>query len=124
MAVHEKRVRGLIFLKIDGNQIAVRGDVVYKLSSFQNQTYANLDNSMSIGGTPQLGYIECTINNYQNTDIMDLMGKEGVTVTIEPGNGKIITAKDAVQVGECEVNAEEGTFSIRFESDSVQEVPA
>lgn len=124
MAVHEKRVRGMIFFKIDNNQYSVRGDCTYKISGFQNQTYANLDGSMAIGGAPLLGYIECTVNNYQSTDVASLQGMEGVTVTYEPGNGKIVTAKDAVQVGECEVNAEEGTMTLRFESDSVQEVTA
>lgn len=124
MAVHEKRVRGVIYFKIDGEQLAARGSVVYKLSGFQNQTYANVDGSMAIGGAPLLGYIECQLNNYQHIDTATLMGKEGVTVTVDCGNNKIIVAKDAVQVGEMEVNAEDGTMTIRFESDNVFEMTA
>lgn len=124
MGVHAKRVRGLIFFKIDGVQYEGKGSAEYRLSVFKNEAFANYDNSMSIGGSPKLGYIKCSLNTYQDTDIEKIQGMEAVTVTIEPGNGKMIQAKDAVQTGECGVNPESGEFEVMFESDNVKELSA
>lgn len=124
MAVHAKRVRGLIFFKIDGAQYSGRGSAEYKLSKPKNAAFANLDNSMSIGSEPKLGYIKISLNNYQSVDVGKIEEIEGATVTLEVGNGKMAQAKDAVQTGECGVNAETGEFEVMFESDDVEEITA
>lgn len=124
MSVHSKRVRGEIFFKIDGKQYAGRGGAEYGLSRFQNEAFANSDGSMSVGGASKLGHIKITLNNFRDISLSEIQGLEGVTVTLEVGNGKMAQATDAVQTGECIANGETGEFEVMFESDKVEEISA
>lgn len=122
MAIHPRRVAGIIFIKIDGDQVSGRGDFEYRLSGLQNSAIPNADGTVAIGGQYLEGYIKGNISNYNETDHGDLKGLEGVTVTLELGNGKVIVAKDAFQVDESVGNVSEGQFTLHFCSENVEEV--
>jgi hypothetical protein len=122
MAIHPRRVAGIIFVKIDGDQIAAKGSFEYKLSGFKNESIPNANASLGIGGAWSGGYIKGTIANYNETDHRAIKEAEGVTVTLELGNGKVIVAKDAFQTDEAVGSVENGEIPIQFDSENVEEI--
>lgn len=120
--VHSKRAAGIIYVKVDGNQIPARGSFTYALSGEKKEYGMNADNTGYITGKPEAGYIKGVITNFQSVDHESIKNAEGVTVTLEQGNGKVISAKDAVQVDLSEGNAETGELAVEWRSDSVQEI--
>lgn len=122
MAVHPKRVAGIIFVQVDGEQIEAKGSFEYRLSGLQNEAIPNANGSMGLGGKFVEGYISGTISNYNSTDHAGLKDLEGVTVTLQLGNGKVIVAKDAAQTDESIGNVEAGEFPIHFSSERVEEM--
>ncbi len=122
MFIHHRRVAGIIYLQIDGEQIRAKGSFEYLLSGVKNESIPNADGTVGIGGAFVPGYIKGTIPNYNETDHAALKFCEGVTVTLELANGKIIVAKDAVQTDESVGNVESGEFTLQFDSENVEEV--
>ena len=122
MAIHPKRTAGIIFVKIDGDQMPAKGSFEYKLSGLHSEAIDNADGSMALGGKYEHGYIKGTISNYNEIDHAVLKNAEGVTVTLELGNGKVIVAKDAAQTDEAIGAVEGGEFPVQFDSESVEEV--
>lgn len=120
--VHKKRAAGYVYVKIDGGQIPARGAFTHKLSGLKNEYGMNADGSGYLTGKPESGFIKGTVTDLNEVDRESLKNAEGVTVTLELGNGKVISAKDAVQVDAMEGNSETGEFPIEFQSDSVQEI--
>ena len=122
MAVHPRRVAGIIFVKVDGEQVSANGDFEYRLSGLQNEALPNADGSVGIGGKYVEGYIKGNIANYNATDHGKLKNLEGVTVTLELANGKVVVAKDAFQVDEAVGSVSSGNFPIQFSSETVEEI--
>lgn len=119
--IHSKRAAGIIYVKIDGDQIPARGAFTYKLSGEKKEYATNSDGSGYFTGKPEAGFIKGAITNLSSVDHEKLKNAEGVTVTLELGNGKVIAAKDAVQTDAMEGNSETGEIPIQFDSDVVQE---
>ncbi len=122
MPIHPRRVAGIIYLEIDGEQTRAKGSFEYLLSGVKNESIPNADGTVGIGGAFAAGYIKGTIPNYNETDHAGLKFLEGVTVTLELANGKVIVAKDAVQVDESVGSVESGEFPVQFDSENVEEV--
>ncbi len=122
MDVHPRRVAGTIHLEIDGEQVRAKGGFEYLLSGVKNESIPNADGTIGIGGAFAAGHIKGTIPNYNETDHGKLKNLEGVTVTLHLANGKVIVAKDAVQVDESVGSAESGEFPVQFDSENVEEV--
>lgn len=120
--VHSKRSAGIIYVKQDGEQIPARGKFTYKLSGEKKEYGDNADGSGYFTGKAEHGFIKGTLTNYNSIDHETLKNGEGVTVTLELGNGKVITAKDAVQVDAMEGDSETGEIPIEWNSDTVQEI--
>ncbi|MDR2390912.1 MAG: phage tail tube protein [Planctomycetota bacterium] len=119
---HPRRVAGIIFVKIDGEQVPARGSFEFRLSGVQNETVDNADGTTGIGGAFHGGYIKGTLSNYNSIDLRKFREMEGVTVTLELANDKVVIAKDAYQVDEMAVNVETGEAPIQFDSDNVEEM--
>lgn len=112
----------MIFVKIDGDIIPAKGSFEYRLSGEQKEAIPNADGSIGIGGKFVEGYIKGTIANYNGVDHDRLKSAEGVTVTLEQANGKVVVAKDAFQTDESVGNVESGEFPIQFSSETVEEI--
>lgn len=122
MSVHAKRVAGTISCMVDGEEVTARGSFEYRLSGVQNESIPNANGTMSIGGKFVEGYIKGEIANYQSTDHKWLKDFEGGTIQLLLATGKVIVARDAVQVDESVGNVEQGSFPVQFNSDDVEEV--
>lgn len=120
--IHSKRAAGIIYVKIDGEQIPARGSFTYRLSGEKKEYECNADGSGYITGKAEPGFIKGNITDLSEVDIEKIRDAEGVTVTLEKANGKVVSAKDAIQVDAMEGNSETGEIPVEWRSDSVQEI--
>jgi hypothetical protein len=101
----QKRVGGLIALKIDGNQYNAKGNFTYNL-----------------GRAKREGVIGGEITDNDGLDLTTLLDATDVVVTLQLGTGKVIVLNHAWFAGEGTGNTEEGNIGIRFEADSGREI--
>ena len=118
---HSRRVAGTIYFQINGDLVPARGSFEYRLSGTKNESIPNADGSTSIGGSFNDGYIKGNVANYRDVNHKAIKEAEGVTVTLQLANDKVIIARDAFQTDECVVNVETGEFPVELHSDNVEE---
>lgn len=119
---HPKRAAGIVYVKIDGEQIPARGSFTWRLSGEKKEYECNADGSGYITGKAEPGFIKGAITDLADVDVEKIRDAESVTVTLEKGNGKVISAKDAIQIDAMEGNSETGEIPVEWRSDSVQEI--
>ena len=66
--------------------------------------------------TPQVAFIEGEITDNLGLDLDKLVTGEGVTITLELANGKVISLAEAWYAAEGTGNTDEGNLSVRWES--------
>jgi hypothetical protein len=122
MAMSEQRVSGIISLKIDGEQIPAKGSFTWALSGEKKEYDTNADGTGFLTGKAVAGYIKGTLSNIRRLDVDAIRKGEDVTVLINLGNGKAVTAANAVQVDAMEGNSETGEIPVEWRSDTVKEI--
>lgn len=120
--IHSRQAAGIIFVKVDGEQIEANGEFTWRTSGTKREYHMNSNGKGYWTETPEQGFIKGAVTNVNETDIETLKTAKGVTVTLEQGNGKVITAKDAIQIDSMEGNTGSGVNPIEFQSDSVEEI--
>lgn len=120
--VHSRQAAGVIYVKTDGEQIEANGEFAYRLSGTKREYKMNANGTGYWTETPEQGFIKGAVTDLNETDIETLKNAAGVTVTLELGNGKVISAKDAIQIDPMEGNSGSGVNPIEWQSDSVQEI--
>ncbi len=116
------RAAGTIFFKINGVQLSARGAFTYALSGEQKTYECNANGEGYYTAKPAPGHIKGSLTDYGDIDLDRLKNAEGVTATLELGNGKVICARNAVQVDVMEGNSETGELGIELKSDRVEEI--
>ena len=109
-----KRVAGICYIKVDGEQLEVEGGVECPLNDVARETV------MSLSGPA--GYKETALTQYVKLSAIFVEGfpmaklREGVdmTITAELANGKVYTLSGAYLVGETSVKGDEGKIELEF----------
>jgi hypothetical protein len=118
----QKRVGGLISLKIDGDQYNAKGNFTYNLGRPKRDGVIGADGVHGFREEPQLAFMEGEITDNDGLDLATLLDATDVTVTLQLGSGKVIVLSHAWFAGEGTGNTEEGNIAIRFEAISAQEI--
>lgn len=117
-----QRVAGLIQFKVDGVVYAAKGNFSYNLGRPKRDAIVGSDGVHGYKETPQVGFIEGAITDLGNLDLDALVTVRDSAVTLELGNGKLISLGDAWFAGEGTASSEEGEIAVRFEANSAEEV--
>lgn len=112
----QNRVGGIIFLKIDGRQYNAKGNFTYNLGKPMREAVVGADRVHGYKETPQVAFVEGELTDSADLDLSTLVNSDGVTVTLELANGKVIVLNRAWFAGEGSGNTEEGNIAVRFES--------
>lgn len=120
--IHSRQAAGIIYVKVDGDQIEANGEFTYRLSGTKREYHMNANGTGYWTESAEQGFIKGSVTDVNETDIETLKTAAGVTVVLELGNGKVISAKDAIQIDAMEGNSGSGVNSIEWQSDSVQEI--
>lgn len=119
---YQKRVAGIIAVKVNGEQLLAKGNYTYNLGQPKRDAVVGADGTHGYKETPQVSFIEGEITDRSDISLESLVLTKDATITLELGNGKIIVLRDAWFAGEGTGNTEEGNVSVRFEGMSAEEV--
>lgn len=112
---------GILFCRINGVAVAVKGSVTYKLGTEVNEPVIGLDTVHGYKTTPAAPELNMTISDAQDVDVKALQSIKGGTLLLGLKNGKNVVFGDAVCKGDGEVNPEEGEVVLNFFSTTAQE---
>lgn len=112
----QNRVAGFIYLRIDGVQRNAYGNFTYHLGT---PTREEARGESGIDGyTEQLngGMIEGEIRDQRDLDLDALRRLDGVTITLELANGKVISLPDAWECSDGTQQTRDGNVKVKFMS--------
>lgn len=116
-----RRLAGIVSFTIDGDTWDAVGDVEYVTSNVARETIKGQSRVEGFSEMPTQGAIAAKLRDRGDETVFSLNTKTNSTIIIQAANGKTIYGAGMWQVGEISVNTQEASFSIRFESDNVQE---
>lgn len=116
------RIAGVASVTIDGRAYSIAGEGTYRTSSPTRETLKGQDGVHGYSEMPGAGKISWKGRDSGAVSMGALNAASNVTVVLSLANGKIVIGRNMWRTGEpAEVNTEDGTFSIEFESDDVTE---
>lgn len=117
-----KRVGGIIFFKVDGQQYNAKGGFSYDIGEPQREGVVGHDGVHGYKETPKIPYIEGEITDSPDMSLEDFQNITEATITLELANGKVISLREAWYAGDGVGNTEEGNVSLRFEGMRGEEI--
>lgn len=117
-----KRIAGTCYLKRDGVQYALRGQLTISPLSVTREGIAGLDRVHGYRESPRVPYIEASVTKTRELSLKALEGVTGSTVTAECADGTVYVLSQAWQAGDLDLNAGEGEVTIRFEGMDCKEM--
>src|SRR5580692_11271655 len=100
-------VAGDLYIKIDGRQLSVRGNVTISPNTRTRTAVVGLDGPHGFQCVSRMPYIECDITNRPHFPLTDLAHLDDVTVTAELESGEVWVLRNAAQTGDLELNGDE-----------------
>ena len=117
-----RRVGGIMFLKVDGELFQAKGEFTYNLGAPKRTAVVGQDQVHGYNEVPQVPYVEGSITDNDELDLEKFVTIKDATVTIELANGKIIVLREAFYAADGNVTTTEGEIEVRFEGVKGEEV--
>lgn len=112
------KIAGTAEITINGEKHLLRGNMKVAISDKKRETIMGLDGYHGVKETLLPCYIECDLTDRPSLDPKILAELSDATVIVRLINGKTATLRNATQINQIEVNAEDGLFTVRFEGPS------
>lgn len=109
------RIAGTAYVKVDGNQYTLSGSLTVSPDSLEREGLAGLSGVAGYKEMPRVPFIEGEFFTTAGLSLTAIQAITNATVTAELANGKTYVLRNAWTAGAREVNAAEGTVTIRFE---------
>ena len=109
-----KRIAGICFVKVDGEQLEVAGSVECPLLDVKRETVMGLSGPSGYKETAMEPYVKLTANFVPGFPIEKLRTGTDMTVTTELANGKVYTLSGAFLKGETAAKGDDGTLDLEF----------
>jgi hypothetical protein len=116
------KIGGVAYLKVDGAQYALRGNLVVSPDPFEREGVAGQDAVHGFTEKPRVPYIEADITDMGGLSLEKLRLITDSTVTVELANGKTYVARNAWIAGARDLNTSEGTTKVKFEAKQIPEM--
>lgn len=107
-----RRVGGIIFFKIDGQQFSAKGNFTYNIGIPKREAVIGSDGVHGFKELPQPSKIEGQITDNDELDLEALLRARDVTCTLELANGKVIVLQEAFYSADGDASSEEGEIQI------------
>ncbi|HEV7286021.1 MAG TPA: phage tail tube protein [Kaistia sp.] len=118
------RIAGVCYLKVDGAQYALRGGLTVSIDSVEREGVAGMDGVHGYIERPRVPFITADLTDTAGLSLDALQRITAATVTVELANGKVYLLREAWTAEAREINAVDGTVSVRFEGVKGEEVMA
>ena len=122
MAYCPNRIAGVAFLKVDGEQFALRGSLTISIDGFERTGVAGMDGVHGYTEVPRIPFIEGDFSDIRGLSLARLSQICNSTVTAETLNGKTYLLRNAWTSAARELDAAEGSVTVRFEGMSGEEI--
>ena len=109
------RVAGVAFLKVDGTQMAVRGNFTVSPSPLERTMLAGQDGIHGFQELPRIPYVECDITTTPDFPVLSLKEQINVTVVAQLANGRQYQLTEATCKDNIEINTRDGQYRVRWE---------
>ncbi len=121
-----KPLGGRVFLKIDGEQLSVLGNITSNVGqTVTRETVTGTDGVHGYTEKPVAPFIQCDLTERAEFPLSMISAVNDATITAELADGRSLLLRNAFQVGDVERNPEGGSLgSVRFEGLSGEEVAA
>jgi hypothetical protein len=116
-----RRLAGIVTMTIDGNSYDVVSDANYNPSTIKRETLAGQTRVEGFSEMPVAGYIGAVLRDNSAFSVRDFNAATDVTVVLALANGKMVYGNGMWNTELSEVKTQEGTFTVKFESDDVYE---
>lgn len=112
-----KRVAGICYIKVDGQQLEVSGGVEAPLSAVKREIKMGPNGPGGFSEVAQEPYVKVTAFFTASFPLSKLVKSTDMTVTAEWPNGKVYTLSGAYLSGELPAKSEDGTTELTFNGD-------
>jgi hypothetical protein len=117
-----QRFAGIAFLKVDGNQLALRGNFTVSPTSVERTMVAGQDGIHGYQELPRVPYIEGDLSAVPGLLLESLVSQVDSTVTAELANGRVYTLTGGTCKCGFEENTRDGQLRVRWEGLACQEL--
>lgn len=110
-----KRISGTCFIKVDGTQLEVKGNIETPVSAFSREAIMGLNGVAGYKETAKRPFVKLDAIVTPDFPITLLQTGTAMTITVEFANGKVFTLSSAFMEGDGnDVNGEDGSISLEF----------
>lgn len=110
-----RRVGGLLFLKVNGELFQAKGEFTYNINPTKRESVVGQDAVHGFSETPKAMFVEGSITDSDELDLEGFLAIRDATLTLELANGKVIQLREAFYAGDGDVTSSEGEIQVRFE---------
>jgi hypothetical protein len=122
MALCPSRIAGVAFIRVDGQQYALKGNLTISIDPFIREGIAGMDGVHGYKETPQVPHITFDISDMAGLSLQQLRSFCNSTVTAELGNGKTYLLRGAWTAAIMELNAVDGQVTVNFQGLAGEEI--
>jgi hypothetical protein len=113
---------GIALFKVNGAQLALRGSAVIMPQTTKRTAITNQDGTVVFTVTPVAPGFKMNLSDSTSVSTAALAGIADATLQLQLTNGKTYSLTNASQTGDMEHNTEDGSISVEFTGDTVQEL--
>lgn len=109
-----QRIAGVCFVKVDGAQLEISGDVEIPLTEYKREAVMSLTGPAGFKETALEPYVKVSALFTPDFPLNQLRTNTTLTVTAELANGVVYTLSNAFVRGEPKAKPVDGTIDIEF----------
>ena len=109
-----QRIAGVCYIKVDGVQLEVGGDVEIPLTEFKREVVMSLTGPAGFKETALEPYVKLSALFTPDFPLEQLRTNTAMTVTAELANGVVYTLSNAFVRGEPKAKPVDGTIELEF----------
>lgn len=117
-----RRIGGTCYLKIDGTQYALRGNLEISPNLSTRSGVAGMDGIHGYTEKPKVPYVSGDLTDLGGLSITTLHAIDDATITVELANGKTYVLSNAWYADDPNIKADEGTVPFKFEGVDCKEM--
>ena len=109
-----QRIAGICYVKVDGAQLEISGDIEIPLTEFKREAVMGLSGPAGYKETALEPYVKLTALFTPDFPVNTLRTNTTLTITAELANGVVYTLSNAFVRGEPKVKPIDGTIEVEF----------
>lgn len=116
------RIAGVAYVKINGKQHPLRGNLTVSPSPSERAGIAGQDGVHGFSENPRVPYIEGDFSLTPDLSVEEIQAIDDATVQAELANGHTYVGRNCWCKSALELNTHEGMMRVRFESYEINEI--